>query len=164
MTESSALTVTGDKASIATLKIMPGHLNRCVLKSSATVYTEAKSMEELIAFRPSAQRNKNRIVWTINGDDVEMRKGSLITSYATVNLQYPRVPTQVAVDADYLDVPDGPAVHLVLSKLKSLISLRIGEPIPDETDKRILLIQSLYHSFDREVANEVVKEKVEALK
>jgi hypothetical protein len=113
-------------------------------------------------FRPSAQQNLKTILWALNGDKVSLTKGDSVVSYNLI-VRYPRVPTDVSTDAEYIDLPDGMAIEIGIIYLKGLIKQRLtGKKEIDEGQIQ-RLIQQLFTEFNQTYSEQIVKEKAQQI-
>jgi hypothetical protein len=160
----ASTTPTGNTISIADLKFMrTGQTMRISLESTATKNVDAVDLSELATFRSSASHNLYRIIWTIQGDEILLAKGDNITTYGTLTLRYPRIPNEVSLDSDYIDLPDGTAMDIAILKTKSIIADKKGEASKDYSAQYMGLVSSLYSTYGNQLNTELIQEKIKAL-
>jgi hypothetical protein len=155
--------VLNDTASLSGLRMArTGQNIRIDLASTATNTVKPVTQRDLDTFRTGGSNSKT-IVWCLNGDSINLKKGDGLSSYGTMTIHYPRVPYQVTADGDYIDLPDGTSMEIAIIYLRSLIQHRLGV---SEDNSAIIqrLISNLYQTFNQEVTTEEVKEKAIALK
>jgi hypothetical protein len=150
--------------SIASLRIMRTHAMRIELATTASGATiKAGTTREVNTFVGSG-RNSKTIVWTINGDSIDFAIGDSLVNAGTLKIYYPRVPILVTADTDYVDLPDGTPMEIAIIYLRGLIQRRLGLPLEDNEGLLSKKIADLYMSVTGEANQEVVKDKVLALK
>jgi len=155
---------TGNVVSLVGLRLMRTAVSKMILESTVTENVVAVSEDELRNWQTTGPRNLNTIVWALVGDQLNLRKGTSLTTYGTFTLYYPRVPINVILDADHLDIPDGAPVELALIKAQSMIARRSpGVTMPDKSGEVGQLVQQLYRSAGREISLELLKDKIIAL-
>lgn len=160
----SSSTPTGNNISLVGLRLMRTAVTKMVLESTETETVNAISEDEIRTWQTNGPKNKKTIVWSLVGDQINLRKGDDLTTYGTFTLYYPRVPINVTADTDYLDIPDGALVDIALIKAQTMIARRTpGVGILDKSAELGLLIQSLYRSAGREIGLELLKDKILAL-
>jgi hypothetical protein len=161
---SHTATMSGDTFSIDGLNIMrTGQNVRCSVTSSGASYIEALTLERFLRWRTSAPQNRSKMVWAITGNTVQMKKSST-ASYGTVVFWYPRTPTPLTADSDYLDVPDGPPIELVILKVKDILKERVGIPKVEKPQETQEIIERLYRTFGMEYQLGQNKDKSTALR
>jgi hypothetical protein len=146
-----------------------GMQGKMTLASSLTSTVRAVGHEEFRTWSPTAVQNKNTIVYTIEGDYINLKKGSNLSTYGSLSLKYPRLPIPVAADATYVDVPDGVAIDVALMVLKQILCSRLtaaGYPAPkyDFNAEIKALVEPLYATLGQEYEAEPDKDKLIALK
>ena len=139
----------------------------CTLDSSVTDVTEALGLDDLRVWPTTTFQHKNKIVWSLSGDTLLLKKGSSLSSYGTLTFRFPRVATPVTVDASKVDLPDGAAMELALIKLKMYMLERMNIPVkqvlPDYERQTATYVSALYRAFGSEVSNADILDKVKAL-
>lgn len=157
-------TLSASTFSIASLRIMRTHAMRIEITTTVAGATiKAGTTREVDTFNGSG-RNAKTIVWALTGDSVNFGIGDDLVSAGTLMIRYPRVPILVVADGDYIDLPDGTPVEIAIIYLRGLIQRRLGLPIEDNEALLSKKIADLYMSVTGEANQEVVKEKVMALK
>jgi len=160
----AASTPTGNNISVAGLRLMRTAAVQMVLQSTATETVLPMSEDELMNWQTSAPSNKGSVAWSLTGDLINLRKGDDLSTYGTFTLQYPRVPYNVTLDADFIDLPDGVPIDIAMIKVESLIAKRVpGAKLVDRSAELEGMIRSLYASAGREFTLEIVKDKIRAL-
>ena len=89
---------------------------------------DARDFENLSQF----PQKQNNIYWYQNGETIQLYKGSKISAYGTLTLDYYGKPISVVQDTDYLDIKDE-YVPLVIQKAQNYIIshlTRTGQQIP----------------------------------
>jgi hypothetical protein len=160
----SGTTVSSDEFSLSSLPIMmTGEQIKIELASTiASITVKAGTQRSIDVFRPSAQQNLKTILWALNGDKVSLTKGDSVVSYNLI-VRYPRVPTDVSTDAEYIDLPDGMAIEIGIIYLKGLIKQRLtGKKEIDEGQIQ-RLIQQLFTEFNQTYSEQIVKEKAQQI-
>jgi len=132
------------------------------MESSVATAIEPVSLEGYRNFRTAAPQNRNKIVWAYDGDQILLKKGASLSTYGTLTLRYPRVPTLVVADSDYIDLPDGVAIVLALELLKRELLRRFKNLEPNLEDLRAI-VQDMFRTFQGAVQTEEIDEKVKAL-
>jgi len=145
------------------LPMRVGNIIKMEITSTVTSVVDAVSIYDFHRFDKSALENKSKIVWAYQGEKILLKKGETLTSYGTLTIRYPKLPTKVSADSDYIDVPDGPLVDLVIYKLRNLLAQRAGVAVPDESAKIQILIKTLYAAFNKETTLEEIKNKAVAV-
>lgn len=161
---SASPTNTNDVIDISTLRMQRMAVAHMILQNSSLTSTSCRAVspEELVGFRNTDQHSIGEIVYTVQGDSILLEKGSNVT-YGTWILQYIRLPIQVAADADFIDIPDGPACHLVILRLQKILSMRYEMPPKDYQQEMAITMQALYNSLGISVKEQELESKVEAL-
>jgi len=155
-------TPTGDTVSLRLLRPMQSALHKVELESTVTNAVEAVSTLALNRWRSSAVQNRKKIVFSVAGDRVFLKKGDGLTSYGTLTLRYPRVPIEVTADTDKVDVPDDSAIQIVLSFLKKILAERMKVKA-DYSDEIVRAVQAINAAFGIETELEEVKSRVAKL-
>lgn len=156
-------TPSGDTLDVSEARILrAGTQQRIKLLSTATNYMKSASDMELQQFYTSAPQNVNVILWNLVGVNIYLKKGSSLSTYGTLTFRYPRLPIQLALDADAMDVLDGSMMQLTICLTKMLIAKRLGVQA-DYTQEIISDVQAIYRQFDREVKLQVISKKLEGL-
>ena len=166
MTESSGLTVTSDAADISTLRIARGgNQARMVLTSTALANRVCRplSLQALKTWRPAAKQNAKNIVWCLDGQRLLLRKGNSVTSYSTVKLHYPALPTEATTTTDKVDLPDGAPIELALKMLKKVLSERYTEKAEDHSSEVAMAVANIMNQYRVSASLEEVQDKVKAL-
>lgn len=158
----AATAPSSDSADISTLRIMRlGSQVKLELESTSTARVEPLSITALRIIQTS-QQNKNKVFWALQGETILLKKGDSLSTYGTLTLRYPRVPTALSAVTDYIDLPDS-AVELAYLRLKTVVDGIAGIKA-DYTSQIEGAIRSLYRSFGGEVDVETIKAKILALK
>jgi len=145
--------------SLASLPMMrTGQTLNLTLESTATKAVQAVSVEDVRMFQPNGPQNKTKIVWAYSGDEIIYDIGGSLANAGTLTVRYPRVPTQVVADTDYLDLPDGMPIQIALLLLKQMLS----SPQDTRGDMARLLVD-FYRSKGVAMSEEEIQKKVEAL-
>ena len=162
---SSALTLSTNTASLSAIRIMRAHADRCSITSSSLsgVNVSPITLDELLAWRTGANQNTSHIAWSLLGNSAEFRKGDSVSSYGTVTLYYPALPTEVAADATKLDVPDGEAIELVILRIKRILSERYLPKPVEVSGQMQAIVRALIDAKGIGMTNEEVSDKVKAL-
>lgn len=134
-----------------------GEQEKVTLESTVTTAVLPLSLDEFRTFRTS--RDANSIAFTLEGEQLRLKKGTGLTSYGALILHYPRVPIDVNMNDDYIDLPDGPAVSIAMELLKARY-LTKKKPDPNALRE---LVSGLYNQFGAMAATEEIKKKVESL-
>lgn len=155
-----------DVISLAGLPIMrTGQQVRMILESSSLpnrVCTPV-TVEELNMFRTSNRHNLNKIIFAYSGDELLLRWGDLITSLGIMIFRYPRIPTPVSSDTDYVDIPDSTPISIAILYLRKLLAQRLKVEIKPVESEMASLVQNLLQSYGVTSKLEEVRKKVEAL-
>ena len=156
--------VLNDTISLSSLRIMRTGQNITLdIASTATATIKTVSQRELDTFRTGGQ-NAKTIVWSLSGDNINLKKGDDLTSYGGLLIRYPRIPYRSILDNDGIDLPDGSAIEIAIIYLRGLIQRRLGNA-PDNNEALMQQhIDSLYKTFGQQASTAVVKEKAIALK
>ena len=161
----AATTLTGDSLNISSLRLLRyGTQLNVTIRSTVTDQIETLPRESFPKFNTTSPQNRNKIAWMLVGDTVYLSKGSSLSSYGTITIQYPALPTDVTSDSDYVDLLDGNMLQIGIAMLRAKVQRRLSVPIPDE-DKRDVrdLVMMLYNSFGQDVKKELVEQKLESL-
>lgn len=157
--------VSSDIVSLSSMRVMmTGQQARLSIESSITNYISPVSMDELRVWRTSAAQNAAKIVYAISGQNVYLKHGSSLASCGTLTFHYPRVAKVMTASTDYIDLPDGVAIHLLIIMVRSLVAQRIGVQMPDVSQEISQKVQMMYQTFGAESTSEEIKKKVEALR
>lgn len=160
----SPLSISSEAINLSSLKMMrTGQQIGLEIESTATTNVKPMSTISLNSFSTSDVRNRNSIAWAFSGDKILLKKGTSLSSYGTLTVRYPRIPTRVTGDTQYIDVPEGTITELVILKLKSIICGRLGIQ-NNYVAEMVTLIKQLYGTFEREAQAEEAKSKILALK
>lgn len=143
--------------------MMVGAEQRLIIEADAGRIVRPVDLEERQIFRASAVQNKNTIVWAYSGATLYLKKSADIATYPTLTIRYPRVPIEVVLDADLIDLPDGAAMALALLKLKSIIGERYNQPAVDRSTEARQLMQDLYTNLGVQSSLEEIQAKVKAI-
>jgi hypothetical protein len=158
------LTLTGDSASLTGLRVRRESVARISVSSSVlTKPCTAVSISSYIGFRAGAAQNRNEITFTIQGDNVLFTKGASLSSYGTVTIYYPALPTEVAADSDKVDLPDGTPIAIAILRAKKILADRYQRPQVDYSEQYSTLLQNLYNAFNINLSKEEISEKVRAI-
>lgn len=158
-------TISNSQIDISSLKLLRyGTQLNLNLKSTITNQFETLSRSSFNAWSSTVPQNRNKIAWTLVGTGLYLKRGSSLSSYGTMTLEYPSLPTAVTGDSDYIDLLDGMMVQIGIISLRSKIQRRLGKPT-DETDRSEAkeLINALYNSFNQDIKKEFVEQKLESL-
>lgn len=161
----AATTVSGDSINIGSLRLLRyGNQLNLTIKSTVTNNVETISREAFQKFNASAAQNRNKIVWALYGNTIYLAKGSNLSSYGTLTIAYPSLPTMVSTDSDNISLLDGAMAQIGINVLRAKIQRRLGIPIP-ETDKNDTreLIKMLYTSYNQDIKKEFIEQKLESL-
>jgi len=160
-------TLSSSVINIAAINVMrSGEQVRIHLESTETDrVTPLGSLEEFKAWRDSALDNRNKIVWTMVGDQILLQKGSSLTTYGTITLRYPRVPTEVDQDTDYVDLPDGALTSLALVMFRKALVDRYGAVSKGDLNAELqAAVAGVYRAYGQNLSAEELEVKIEALK
>jgi len=131
--------------------------------STSAVRTKEATIEEIKTFRASGNQNKNLILFSLSGNNLYLAKGSSLTSYGTLTLEYPGWPTRVTTDASVKDVPDGSIYELCILQWEKMLRRRLGMAEPELTKEIQTHIENAYTAFGRSLTFEARKEKIAKL-
>lgn len=152
-----------DTISLSGLRIMrTGMQGRIEISTTATATVKTATQIELDTFRTTGQNSKT-IVWSLNGDNINLKKGDGLTSYGTPMIRYPRIPYLSLLDSDGIDLPDGAAIEIAISYLRNLIQRRLKIPPENPDGLYQQQIINLHNQFGKELTIEEAKDKEKAL-
>lgn len=157
----------GKDVDLSLLRMMKtGQAIRIVVKSSATRNVEAVSLDAYLRFDPASKFNPTKLVYTVVGETLKWEIGSgLNGNPGTLTFWYPGVPFLPSLDADKIDLPDGPAMELSILHTAKLGREQMGlRPKKDEMKEIEAAIAKLMKTFGAEADAEVLKQKVLAFK
>jgi len=145
-----------------------GAQTQIVVESSASTKKPciAVSMDEYLAFRTTDLHNRMDIIWTLEGEKILLKQGSGISTVftsQTIIVHYPAIPTDVTADADLVDIADGPAVEIAITKAKMILGERFPSLKKDYTRELKELVASLYQNFGVQASLEDIEGKVKAV-
>ena len=161
----AATTISGDSINVSSLKILRyGTQMNINLRSTVTDQFDTLARSAFFKWDSTDPRKRNTIAWTLIGTTIYLNKGSDVSSYGTITIEYPSLPTVVSADGDTVDLLDGAMAQIGLNVLRAKIQRRLQLPIPegDKNDTREL-ITMLYNSFNQDVKKELVEQKLESL-
>jgi len=121
------------------------------------------SLSEFLAFRASAPKNRYRVVMHLIKDRIMLNKGLGLTNYDVLHLHYPAQPERIESPKDLVDVPDGPAIEIVILKGKKIVAGRLKMPEKDYGQEAEKLIKNLYEQFGLHAEMKTLKSQVQAL-
>ena len=161
----AATTPTSDSISLASLPMMrTGQQIKLEVESTVTDTVQYESTIGLKIWRTTLPGNTKAIAIAFAGSTLYMKKGSLLDSYGTLTIRYPKIPDDVSTDATYIDVPDGITVQLVIAYLRTLILNRLNVRRTDDSSQIEMLIAKMYQTFGQEASAEILKSKMMAFK
>lgn len=142
-----------------------GEQTRLAVESSETQYIEPLSLEEFKTWRASALNNQQKIVYCLSGDEILLQLGSGLTTYGTLTLYAQRLPRRIQFGGDFVDIPDGAAVHIGITSLKILIARRQGKNdfVTAYTEELRFWVDQLNKAFIQVGQVETIVEKIKAL-
>lgn len=158
-------TITNGQIDISTLRMLRyGTQLNINLKSTVTNSFETLSRASFNAWNTTAPQNRNKIVWTLVGTSLYLKKGSSLSSYGVLVIEYPSLPEEVSLDTDKIDLLDGTMMQIGIATLRAMVQRRLSLPI-SEADKEATqkLIYQLYTSFNQDINKELVEQKLESL-
>lgn len=157
-------TPAGDSLDISAARVLwsaPKELIK--LFSTATTYSRrAESDEDFEQFQTAAPQNVNVIIWNPVGTNIYLNKGTSLSSYGTFNFYYPSLPNVLTLDADKMDVSDGTMMQLTIDITKNLISRRLNEPVKENNDELVALIQAVYRENSKEISRDEAMKRLGA--
>lgn len=154
-------TPTADEIDISDLPIMRSEISRVVLESSnLDDPCIPLTRDQFVAFRADDIKYSKRIAYIIEGNKLRLKKG--IIEYGTLTIHYPKTPTPINELTDYIDLPDGPAISIVLTRLEILMAKRLGMQL-NLSQELANQVQTLYQVFNATTNETNNKEKVSAL-
>jgi len=162
----AATSPTGDVLNLSSLRILRyGSKLRLDISSTVTTVIDPVTPMAYNKFRNTAQQNLNRIIWMTTGDYLYLKKGYSLSNYGTLTIQYPRLPLQRTLDADYVDLLDGAMCEIGIIVLKNILSQRVEVPYDKAKDKQDLdkLIGSLYNAQGGEITKELKQQKIDSI-
>jgi hypothetical protein len=158
-------TITNSQIDISSLRLLRyGTQLNLNLKSTITNQFETLPRSSFNAWSESKPQNRNTIAWTLVGTGLYLKRGSSLSSYGTITIEYPSLPTTVTTTTEYVDLLDGAMVQIGIATLRANIQRRMNIPIT-ESDKNDVgkLITALYNSFNQDIKKEFVEQKLESL-
>ncbi len=168
----AATTLSGDSLDISNLRMMmTGQQVGLIVECSETTLVEPITLEKYKTWSPSNPSNINKVVYCLVGSTLLLKKGMNISSYGTLTIYFSGIQNLGTLDADMVDLPDGPAIELCLIKLKQIRYEQYNQlgmpvkPLSDTSAQTQELVTGLYRIFGRqEIAEDVVQDKIRALK
>jgi hypothetical protein len=138
---------------------------KIVLESSVTDFVKSASIEEYKRFRSASDGDKTKIIYSLSGDTLLLKKGDSLSTFGTMTLYYPRVPYKVTSDTHQLDLPDGACCQIALNRMRISIATRMNrmDLVKFYYDEMYQEVQGLYKSFGAEIDLETIKAKVSSL-
>lgn len=97
---------------------------------------DARDFENLSKF----PQKQNKIYWYQNGEIISLYKGSSVSAYGTLTLDYFGKPVAVSADADYLDLKDE-HIPLAIQKAQDFIISHLtktGQKVPAITNTQMV--------------------------
>jgi hypothetical protein len=133
------------------------------LQSTATEEVEVLKREAFARWQSGTENNKNSIAWTLVGNTIYLKKGSLLANYGTTTLWHPRLALLRVNPTDYMDLLDGAMMEIGVITLRGMIAKRAN--ISYEADKQDLQqkIVSLYQQLGGAITKEKTEQVIEAL-
>jgi hypothetical protein len=135
------------------------------IKSSAVTKdnVEAVSLAKFNTWNATSNHNRNSIVFCLSGNKILVKGGYGLANLGTLTLFYPRVPEQITSEAQYVDVPDGALIEILILKLREMVSVRYNKTVDDNSEKIRVLVRDLFAQYSVSVENETIEQKVKAL-
>lgn len=97
------------------------------LANSDIVFIAAASYEDFMQFNPTSQHARDiGMFWYGEGKRLFIKSGSDVSNISTLIVHYPRIPYKVSLESDYVDVPDGEAIELVILTHRLKLAERFG--------------------------------------
>jgi len=97
--------------------------NGLVVEKGAKEFEGAKLIDQ----------NKKSIFWTRRGNNIDIWKGSSITSYGTLSLFYKTRPIEATADTTKLDISDD-YMDIVITKAKILVYETLDKQVPQSLE------------------------------
>jgi len=155
---------TGDTLPLGGIKLMMvGAEQRLIVEAAGGRIVRPVDVEERQIFGTGAVQNKNTIVWAYSGSTLYLKKSDDITTYPTLTIKYPRVPIEVVLDTNLIDLPDGATMSLALLKLKSIVAERMKMPAVDRSQEVRELVTGLFTNLGVQAELEEIEAKVKAI-
>ena len=151
-------TINDDIVNLAGLRI-----NRVIapvnitLESSLSTTVRPETVDGLKSFNVNSDQNRKTIVFALEGETLLLRKGYSLTSYGTLTMHYPAMPTPVTSNNSMVDLPDGSSITLAITALRAKIQKRIGQPV-NVTQEIQSIVASLFQSLTPELQTKKVNE------
>lgn len=158
--------VTGAVLDISTLPIMRagGPQVKLELECTGTTFLDTVSAEKYRTFRASDPVNYTKVVWYVSGNYIYVAWGDGLTSGpGTFTLRFPRVPIDVGADTDYVDLPDGAPIQLLLVVVKRMLDNRFIKSKADYTAQLTEAVDSVMRTFGIVGKTEEIQNKVQTL-
>ena len=150
--------------SIATLPVMrTGAQVRMTLESTATKDVRPVAFDKFLLWATSAPQNANAIAYCFSGDDLLLRRGDSLTTWATLTVRYPRIPISVVQDSDYVDLPDGVMIAIAKIMLQQILITEYGGKEENWTQKLGAVVGDALRGFGVKMESQEISEKVKAL-
>lgn len=168
----AATTLSGDSLDISNLRMMrTGQELGFIVDCSETTLCEPITLEKYKTWDSSNPANLSKVVYCLVGNTLLLKKGTSVSSYGTLTIYFSGIQNLGTLDADMVDLPDGPAIELALIKLKQIRYEQYNQlgisvkPLADTAAQSQELVSGLYRIFGKqEIAEDVVQDKIKALK
>ena len=159
----------GTSVSLNTLRMMRTgqQVAKMSVESTATQNVEWDTVENIYQFR--AGKQPNMMLWNLQGNNLLLAKGSALSSFGTLTVRFPRIPNLVVADTDMVDLPDGPAIEILILKVRQIAFNRFIQtgftvkPVDDIAQTLTGLVTQLHNVFGSQVKVEQVKDEVQNL-
>lgn len=129
--------------------------------SDVTTFVRFLPEEEFQVWDPTDDQHS--IVWTLIGDTIYIKKGTLLGDFGTITVWVPRVPIGPTTNAAYMDLPDGPMIEIAAIACEKELRKRKGLPVEDRSKELQDNFRLLFRQFDAQAKLETIDEKVKAL-
>jgi len=159
----------GNSLSLNSLRMMRTgqQVAKMTIESTITQSIEWSTIEDVYQFRGGKQ--PNMILWNLSGNNIVMAKGSALSNFGTLTIRFPRIPNLVVGDTDMIDLPDGPAIEILIIKIRQIAANRFLQtgydvkPFADPTAELSNLVTQLHNVFGQSVKVEKINEEVQNL-
>lgn len=111
-------------------------------------------------FDSNIANNKYRMVYTYYGNKVLLKRGAGFNNYGILKLSYIRQPIPVVADYDYIDLPDGLPITLLITMLKRSIEEDIAGAKTDNFTDINSLINIIFSVTKSTSDKELIERKI----
>lgn len=126
---------------------------------------EPRSEEGYLAFKSGNSRDASLVIYTYTKNQLLLKRGKEVILWGDAAVIFPSIPEPIQKMNEFIDVPDGPLIELVILKLRYAILQRVHVPVDREkfAGEMQQVLKNLLGVYQTNMNTEEQKEKVQAL-